>query len=171
MPNTLFNRQPNNSGTLSNLDFGYPANVVPTNTSFTAPTSVQPNNAWASTWQQAGVTNPGPLNPGTPEAGGNRWANWRETLFGGVNPETNVQTPGAIATGLGLLQGGTNAYMAMRQYGMARRTFNENRRQFNLNYENQRKLTNAELSDRQRRRNAENPNSVPHDEYMAQWGI
>lgn len=160
---------PNNI--LNDLDFGYPTNVSPTRTPLNLNTGAQPNNAWAQFGQRWGMPN-APLNP-DPSTGGNTGGqrNWRDFWWGSTDAETGVQTPGALSTGLAIAQGGVNAYLAMRNYGMAKRTLRENRRQFDLNYENQRKLVNAELSDRQRRRNIENPDSVPHDEYMRQWGL
>lgn len=176
MPDRLFNRRNSATSPLNGFDFGYPANVSPSNVPIPriggAGGGVPRNNAWTNTWGQFGVQDAPALGAGSgQQRGGIDWANWRGILFGETNPETRVQTNGALGTGLDLLQGGTNAYLAMRNYGLARRTLNENQRQFNLNYENQRRLTNAELSDRQRRRNIENPNSVPHDEYMNQWGL
>lgn len=58
--------------------------------------------------------------------------------------------------GLGILQGLGSAYMGMKQYGLAKDAFAENKRQFGLNYDAQRTTTNSALEDRQRARVASN---------------
>ncbi len=67
-----------------------------------------------------------------------------------------VTTQGVLGAGLGAAQGVMNAWMGMKQYGLAKKTLAENTRQFNLNYDAQRQTTNAQLEDRQRARVASN---------------
>lgn len=73
---------------------------------------------------------------------------------------------------LGGLQTGANLFMGMKQYGMAKKAFDESKRQFELNYGAQKKLTNARLEDRQLARLAADPNRYKSvDEYMKQNGV
>jgi len=81
-----------------------------------------------------------------------------------------LQNYGGLA--LGALQGAGNLFMGMKQYGMAKDALSESKRQFGLNYDAQRNLTNSRLEDRQRARLAANPNAHKSvDEYMNQYGI
>lgn len=50
-----------------------------------------------------------------------------------------------------------NAFMGMKQYGLAKDTLESNKKQFQMNYDAQRATTNANLEDRQRARVASNP--------------
>jgi len=73
---------------------------------------------------------------------------------------------------LGAAQGIFNAYMGLKQYGLAKDQFAESKRQFGLNYDAQRNTTNAQLADRQHARLASNPGAYqPVAEYMSQYGI
>jgi hypothetical protein len=74
----------------------------------------------------------------------------------------------ALQAGLGLF----NAWMGMKQYGLAKDSFNENKRQFGLNFDAQKQTTNSALEDRQRARVASNPSAYQSvGDYMAQNGI
>lgn len=64
-----------------------------------------------------------------------------------------------------------NGYLGMKQYGLAKKSLAENTRQFNMNYENQRKTTNTSLRDRQIARNSAGGGYMDTDEYMRQNGI
>lgn len=78
--------------------------------------------------------------------------------LGKSNPDGS-RTMGAGQLALGLGSTLFNAYMGMKQYGLARDQFNQGKKEFAANYENQRTLTNARLEDRQRARLASNPNA------------
>ena len=94
--------------------------------------------------------------------------NWfqRNGLLGGK------KGPGQLGNILGGIQGAANLFMGMKQYGMAKDALNQAKEQYNRNYAAQKQTTNASLEDRQRARNASNPNAyVSVDEYMAQNGI
>ncbi len=74
--------------------------------------------------------------------------------------------------GLGVLQGLGSAYMGMKQYGLAKDAFAENKRQFGLNYDAQRTTTNSALEDRQRARVASNAGAYESvGNYMDRNGI
>ena len=83
-----------------------------------------------------------------------------------------IKTQGWGGLALSGLQGLGNSYMAMKQFGLAEDALKEQKRQFNINYEAQRKTTNAQLSDRQRARVASNPNAYESEvDYMKKWGV
>lgn len=77
---------------------------------------------------------------------------------------------GSAAMGIG--QGLFNAYMGMKQYGLYKDQLAESKRQFELNFDAQRRTTNAALADRQAARVAFNPNNAMSvADYMAKYGI
>ena len=81
-------------------------------------------------------------------------------------------TTGWAPTALGALQGLGSAYLGMKQYGLAKDEFEESKRQFELNYGAQKKLTNSRLEDRQRARVASNPGAYESvGSYMQKNGI
>lgn len=97
------------------------------------------------------------------------WMNDSGFLGKKLGDGTQLQGWGGMA--IGAAQGLANAYMGMKQYGLAKDTFNENKRQFELNFNSQKKLTNSRLEDRQRARVASNPGYQSVDEYMKKNGI
>lgn len=58
---------------------------------------------------------------------------------------------------LGAAGGLASTIMGMKQYGLAKKTLAENKRQFQLNYDAQKQTTNTRLEDRQAARVAANP--------------
>ena len=73
---------------------------------------------------------------------------------------------------LGAAQGLMGGYLGMQQLGMAKKSFKENQRQFNLNYDAQRRTTNAALEDRQRARLASNAGAYQSvGDYMDKYGV
>ena len=83
-----------------------------------------------------------------------------------------VTTQGWGGQALGVGQSLLGAYMGMKQYGIAKDTLEEGKRQFQLNYDAQKTTTNSALQDRQRARVASNPGAyVSVGEYMNQNGI
>jgi hypothetical protein len=69
--------------------------------------------------------------------------------------QTGGYVPTALNVGQGLLQG----YLGMKQYGLAKDAFKQNRREFNLNYDAQQQSVNSQLEDRQRNRVRGNPDA------------
>ena len=66
----------------------------------------------------------------------------------------------------------TSAFLGMKQYGLAKQTLAENKRQFQLNYDAQKQTTNTRLEDRQRARVASNAGAYQSvGDYMAVNGI
>ena len=80
--------------------------------------------------------------------------------------------PGWGGMALGVGQGLFSGYLGLQQLGMAKKTFGENQRQFNLNYDAQRRTTNSALEDRQRARLASNPGAYESiGSYMDRNGV
>lgn len=80
--------------------------------------------------------------------------NWFSNLFkGAVGTKDQPGWGGLALQGLG---GAASLYMGMKQYGLAKETLAENKRQFGLEYDAQKTTTNSRLEDRQRARVASN---------------
>lgn len=96
-------------------------------------------------------------------------------LFEGALPSTTfapngapIQNQGWGTPVLGAASGLLNAYMGMKQFGLAKDTLAEGKRQFGLNYDAQRTTTNSQLEDRQRARVSSNPGAYQSvGDYMA----
>lgn len=102
------------------------------------------------------------------------YLNTAPDVMGNLGPQGGaggfLDNYGSLA--LGALQGVGNLFMGMKQYGMAKKALKESTRQFNINYDAQKKLTNSRLEDRQNARIAADPNSfVSTPEYMNKYGI
>ena len=85
-----------------------------------------------------------------------------------------TESPGWGSLALGSAKALGGLFMGMKQYGLAKKTFNENKRQFQLNWGANRDLTNAQLADRQAGRIAASGPDGRHAsvaDYMAQYGI
>lgn len=92
--------------------------------------------------------------------------------FLGSTGADGIKTQGWGAPALGVAQGLGNAFLSMKQYGLAKDTFNENKRQFALNFGAQQKTTNARLEDRQAARIASNPTAYQSvGDYMKKYGV
>lgn len=92
-------------------------------------------------------------------------------LLGGTDAN-GVKSAGWGGAALGALQGLGNLYSGMKQYGLAKDTLNENKKQFELNFGAQRKSVNSRLEDRQRARVASNPTGYQSvADYMKTNGI
>lgn len=86
--------------------------------------------------------------------------------------DKNGAHTGWASTALGALQGIGNAYMGMKQYGMAEDALKEQKRQFNLNYGAQKSAFNSQIEDRQRARVAANPGAYDDTvTYMKKYGL
>ena len=106
-------------------------------------------------------------------------------MFGGLfdNFFSSSRTVNGIKTdkqgwgmpALGAAQGAFNAWLGMKQYGLAKQQLAEGKNQFGLNYDAQRTTTNAQLEDRQRARLGASGGVTGGyqsvGEYMAQNGI
>ena len=94
-----------------------------------------------------------------------------DILLGGQDDQG---TKWGSAGQLGLNVAGTlmNGYMGWQQLKMARDQLAESKRQFNMNWDAQARLTNSRLEDRQRARLSANPNGYESvASYMGKYGI
>ncbi len=136
--------------------------------------------AWGNGGQPQGFNSNFDFSGGGGGQGGGIWGGisdwWKNSGVAssksvGPNGET-VETQGF---GAPALQAGTallNAWMGMKQYGLAKDTLNEGKRQFGLNYAAQKATTNSALEDRQRARVASNGGAYQSvGDYMTQNGI
>ena len=95
-----------------------------------------------------------------PVAGGGNW--W--------DGATGPNGWGGLA--LGAVGGLASTIMGMKQYGLAKKSLAENKRQFQLNYDAQKQTTNTRLEDRQRARVASNAGAYQSvGDYMGTNGI
>jgi hypothetical protein len=99
------------------------------------------------------------------EPGGWSWLNQ-------FNTDGKMTQQGMLSPALGVAQGLFGAYMGMKQYGLMKDQLNESKRQFGLNFDAQKRTTNAALADRQAARVASNSGAYQSvGEYMNQYGI
>lgn len=102
----------------------------------------------------------------TPSGGG--WGG----MLGSTDTETGIKTDGWGGLALGAAQGLGGAYLGMKQYGLAKDQFDESKRQFNVNFDTQKGLTNSRLEDRQAARVASNPGAYQSvGDYMKKNGV
>lgn len=86
--------------------------------------------------------------------------------------KNGVSTQGWGTPVLGAANGLLSAFMGMKQYGLAKDSLNEGKRQFQLNYDAQRQTTNTQLEDRQRARVASNSGAYQSvGDYMRANGV
>lgn len=96
----------------------------------------------------------------------------RQSMFGGTDPSTGISTGGWAPVALGAGQAIFGALQGNKAMGLAERQFKEGQRQFDLNFNTQRKTINTQLEDRQRARNASNSTAYEStDEYMKKNGV
>lgn len=114
-----------------------------------------------------------PVWSGIPEIGfpmagnGPVSSNWWDGMLGKTNADGSKDMGwGGLALGVG--QGLFSGYMGMKNYGLAKDSLEQGKKQFQMNYDAQKQITNTALEDRQRARVANNPNSVAVNEYMNQ---
>lgn len=120
---------------------------------------------------QAPVTNAAFAMPGAVPG---EEMSWSDRLFGSRDAK-GMQTMGIAAP---LMQGAgslLSGFMGMKQYGLSKKIFENNKQQFERNFAAQKGLTNSQLSDRQDRRNADaaaNGMSVKSTkDYMSEYGV
>ena len=106
-------------------------------------------------------------------AGGN---DWLSNIFGNFlskkDPITGITDQGWGGMALSAAQGIGSAYMGMKQYGLAKDSFDEGKRRYNQDYAAQKTLTNGSLEDRQRARVASNGSAYQSvGDYMQKNGV
>ena len=96
----------------------------------------------------------------------------RNSLFGGTDTNTGIRTQGWAPIALGLGQAILGGIQGNRAQKLAEDQFKESKRQFNLNFDTQRKTINTQLEDRQRARVASNPGAYQDvDSYLKKNGV
>lgn len=111
---------------------------------------------------QFSISTPSALSPPIPGGG----KSWWDGAIG------TKEAPGWGGLALGAASGLASGFMAMKQYGLAKETLEQNRKQFETNFAAQKGLTNANLEDRQRARVASNAGAYQSvGDYMAQNGV
>jgi hypothetical protein len=125
------------------------------------------NNLLPAIAPQLGAAAPGAGAPAGQELNfGNLWG-----AMGSTN-DKGVRSDGWGGLAIGGAQALTGAFMGAKQYQLAQEALSENKRQFSLNYDNQRKTVNTELEDRQRARVASNSGAYQSvGDYMAKNGV
>lgn len=92
-----------------------------------------------------------------------------KNAWGGMNGYQKFSTVGGALAGL------YGAYNAHKQLGLAKDQLNFNKEQYYTNLNNQRKMVNSQLEDRQRRRVAQakdgGTSTTSVGEYMAKYGV
>jgi hypothetical protein len=101
------------------------------------------------------------------DAGSSGWMpDW---LQGAIGTKDN---PGWGGFALGAANSAASMFFGMQQYGLAKDTLNENKRQFQMNYDAQKQTTNTALEDRQRARVASNAGAYESvGSYMDKNGV
>ncbi len=100
-----------------------------------------------------------------------------KSLFSGAlnktDAQSNITQQGWAAPVIGGASALAQGFLGMQQYGLAKDTLQQQKDQFNANYNNQKTLTNAQLTDRQTARVAAGAPGAYQSvgSYMAQNGI
>ena len=82
------------------------------------------------------------------------------------------EAPGWGGMAIGGASALANAWMGMKQYGLAKDTLAQNKQQFETNFAAQKGVTNAQMEDRQKARVASNPGAYQSpSEYMNKNGV
>lgn len=124
------------------------------------------------------------LNTPSPGVDGAASAPGGDSMWGGISSwldssgilgkkmADGTQMQGWGMPALNLASGLANAYFGYQQLGVAKDTLDQNKKQFQLNFDAQKKTTNAALADRQTARVAANPGAYQSvGNYMKQYGI
>lgn len=93
-------------------------------------------------------------------------------LFGETNHKTGATTTGFALPALSAIAGIGNAYLGMKQYGLAKDTFKFQKKAWERDFAVQKNMVNSEMNDRQNSRYVSNPGAYQTpDAYMSKWGV
>jgi len=92
------------------------------------------------------------------QAGSSGWEGAKNFMFGSTNEQTGVRTRGGLLPILNTFTGLASAYLGMKQYGLAKDSFKQNKKEFGMNYDAQRQITNAQMEGQAKARHSANPN-------------
>lgn len=97
------------------------------------------------------------------------WEDLSRVLFGGQKlvDGVAVDQSGMLGPTAQLLGTGFGIWQGMEQLDLANKQFDATQRNWEMNYQNQRQLTNQQLMDRQNARYAANPNAYARPD--SQW--
>lgn len=134
-----------------------------------------PGNAYTN----IGVTN---TKQGTGSFWGDFGQAWKDTpMLGGIDKATGQSYKGKVDYGLAAFNSGVNAFLGLKNYGLAKKQFDFQRGAWNKEFATQAGFANARMADIQDRRNAEAGNMYaltgvrtnPQDtaSYMAKYGV
>lgn len=103
-----------------------------------------------------------------------KWAS--DSGFTPTKDAAGITTGGWGAPAIQGISGLMNGFMAMKQYGLSKDIFENNKQQFERNFGAQKGITNSQLSDRQDRRNADArangmTGTTSTADYMSKWGV
>lgn len=121
-------------------------------------TSLSPQTGWLNT-----AMGQSPLANGADPT-------WSQSIFGykGADGKSVDGLGGSI---LGLAKTGMNAWLGMEQLDLAKDSLDFQKNAFSKQFENQRKLTNADLSWRQQGRKSAGYSDMSVDDYMKKYGV
>lgn len=97
-----------------------------------------------------------------------------QRLFGKVDPTTGKQvTQGFALPALGAVSSIGNGLLGLKQFGLAKKSFNFQKDAFNRSFEAQKNITNSDLVDRARARQAASPNgnTLSEAETLSRFGV
>ena len=104
-------------------------------------------------------------------AASNQDGGWFTTLFGGRDAN-GFQTSGVVSPAVSAFSSGMQAYLGAQNLKLAKKSLAFQKDAFSKQFENQRRLINTQLEDRQRARVSANPGAYQSvDEYMKQHGV
>ena len=100
----------------------------------------------------------------------------KDSGFLGSTDAAGNKTDGWGGAALGVANGLMSGYMGMKQYGLSKDIFENNKAQFERNFGAQKGITNASLQDRQERRVREaaangNSSATNVADYMSKYGV
>lgn len=167
----------NNFGT----GWGMPQNDLNQGQGYSMPSYINGMDFASDGYQNSGVSNIGGLSYGqsvgggaAPAAGGmfsglSQWG--KDSGFLGSTDAKGIKTDGWGGAAMGAANSIFNAYMGMKQYGLAKQQFAFNKDMTTRNFNAQANLTNSKLADRQSARRAAGENVQDVDGYMGQYGV
>lgn len=88
-----------------------------------------------------------------------------------VDAKSGMKSQGMLGAGIGAASSIFNAYMGMKQYGLAKEQFKFNKDMTTRNFNAQANMTNSNLADRQTARNAAGGGNRDVAGYMADYGV
>tara|TARA_R110002074_G_scaffold103764_4_gene223935 strand:+ start:209 stop:790 length:582 start_codon:yes stop_codon:yes gene_type:complete len=86
-----------------------------------------------------------PSDPSSNSSDANTRGNWKQILFG-KNNQDGTRDRGALMPMLNTFTGLASAYLGMKQYGLAKDSFKQSKKEFGLNYDAQRNITNQQIA-------------------------